>query len=232
MISYICAFLFGLSIPCVASRYGKVVASDWGEWLFYLWHKPHFPKPKTKKRINKLHSLWRKMVFFSFFWAIILTGLFIAIDLCIPQSAQLWAKIFVCFMALLSAIDQQYFLLPDIFTVPLIFIGFGYAIWANIIPVEQSFIGACYGFILPSVAVFVSSAFLKDAFGGGDVKMLVGLGTWFGVLPLCALLLISVISFGLFAIITKRRSAAYGPHLAFASIIVLFLTANHLIPFL
>ena len=115
---------------------------------------------------------------------------------------------------------------------PLIFVGFGYAIWGRVIPVEQSFIGACYGFLLPSIAVFLSSLFLKDAFGGGDVKMLVGLGVWFGMLPLCLLLLISVLSFAFFSVITRRKAGAYGPHLAFAGMIVLFLTANHLIPFL
>ena len=232
MMSYICAFLFGLSVPFVASRYGKILASDWGEWLFFLWHKPHFPKPKTQERVKKLRALWRRMIFYAFFWAIILTGLFVAIDLYIPLSARVWAKVFVCLMALLAAIDQQYFLLPDIFTVPLIFLGFGYAIWGNVISPEQSFIGACYGFLLPSVAVFLSSSFLKDAFGGGDVKMLVGLGAWFGILPLCVLLLISVVSFSILAIITRRKAAAYGPHLALAATIVLFFAMNRLIPFL
>ena len=221
MISYIFAFLFGLCVPCVASRYGKVMASDWGEWLFFLWHKPHFPKTKTFERTKVLRMLWRKMALFSFFWAIVLVGLFIAIDLYIPLSARIWAKVFVCFMALLAAIDQQYFLLPDIFTVPLIFLGFGYAIWGNTISVEQSFVGACYGFLLPAVAVFLSSSFLKDAFGGGDVKMLVGLGAWFGIFPLCILLMISIVSFCIFALVTKRRAAAYGPHLAFAGIVIL-----------
>ena len=232
MISYICAFLFGLAVPFVASRYGKILASDWGELLFYLWHRPHFPKSKTPQREIKLRKLWYKMALFSVFWAVVLTGLFVLVDIYMPVSARLWAKIFMCLMALLASIDQQYFLLPDIFTVPLIFIGFGYALWGWTIPLEQSFWGACYGFLMPSVAVFISSSFLKDAFGGGDVKMLVGLGVWVGILPLCLLLLISVVSFAIFALITKRRAAAYGPHLAFAGIIVLFLSANHLIPFL
>ena len=232
MISYIFAFLFGLAVPCIASRYGKELASDWGEWLYGLWHRPHFPKAKDTKKTELLRFLWIKMGFFSLIWAFVLTALFVYVDLFIPAPAQIWAKIFVCFMALLATIDQQYFLLPDIFTVPLIFLGFGYAIWGKMIPVEQSFAGACYGFVLPAIAVFISSSFLKDSFGGGDVKMLVGLGAWFGIIPLCVLLLISVASFSIFALITKRRAAAYGPHLALAGIIVLFLTANQLIPFL
>ncbi len=232
MFGYIFAFLFGLCVPLIASRYGKILASDLGEFLFFLWHRPHFPKALTKKRAAALRHSWHKMIFFCGFWALVLTGLFILTDFYIPQNARAWAKIFMCLMALLTAVDQQYFLLPDIFTVPLIILGFGYAHWSGVIPVEQSFIGACYGFLLPAVAVFVSSKFMRDAFGGGDVKMLAGLGAWVGMLPLCLLLLISVVTFGFFALITGRRAAAYGPHLAFAGIIVLFISANHLMPFL
>lgn len=232
MVSYIFAFIFGLLVPPIASRYPKIWASDWGEWLFFLWHKPHFPKVKDRKRNALLKSKWKKMAFFSLFWALILTGLFVAIDVYMPSCVRVWAKGFMCLMALLSAVDQQYFLLPDIFTVPLLFLGFGYALWGGIITPTDSFIGCCYGYFLPAVAVFISSAFWRNAFGGGDVKMLAGLGAWVGMLPLCVLLMISVISFFITAMITKRRAGAYGPHLAFAGIIVLFLTVHHVIPFL
>ena len=232
MVSYFFAFIFGLLVPCVASRYGKVWASDWGEWLFFLWHKPHFPKVKNKKRTALLKQKWKKMLYFSLFWAIFLTALFVCIDVYMPLSVKGWAKVFVCLLALLTAIDQQYFLLPDIFTVPLIFLGFGYALFGGIITPAESFFGACYGFFLPAVAVLVSSAFMRNAFGGGDVKMLAGLGAWFGVLPLCVLLMISVVTFCINSLISKQRAGAYGPHLAFAALIVLFLTVFKAIPFL
>ena len=97
---------------------------------------------------------------------------------------------------------------------------------------KYSFLGACYGYFLPALAVFVSSYFLRNAFGGGDVKMLAGLGAWVGVIPLCVLLLISVVSFFIVSLITAKRAGAYGPHLALAGIIVLFLTIRGIIPFL
>ena len=232
MYSYLFAFLFGLLLPSIASRYGKIYASDLGEWLFFLWHKPHFPKTKNKKRNSLLKKKWRKMVAFSLFWAIFLMLLFILTDNMVPSKAVLWIKGFLCLMALLTVIDHQFFLLPDIFTVPLIFLGFGYALFTGIISPQESFFGTCYGFLLPAICVFITSAFFRDAFGGGDVKMLAGIGAWVGIFPLSIVILISVVSFSLTSFITKRHSNAYGPHLAFGSLIVLFLTIHHLIPFL
>ena len=232
MLSYLFAFLFGLFVPAIASRYGKVYASDLGEWLFFLWHKPRFPKTKNKKRGLLLKQKWKKLILFSFFWGLFITFLFVLTDCFVPFKAIIWVKTFICLMALLTAIDQQFFLLPDIFTVPLIILGFGYAFFVGIIPIQDSFIGACYGFLLPAVCVFITSAFFHDAFGGGDVKMLAGIGAWVGMLPLSLVVLISAISFGMTSLITKKRTGAYGPHLAFGGIIIVFLTVKHLIPFL
>ena len=232
MFSYIFAFLYGLLLPSVASRYGKVYASDLGEWLFSIWHKPHFPKTSNEQRALLLKKKWHKLFLFSLFWAFLMTFLFALTDCIVPYKATFWLKGFFCLTSLLTIIDHQYFLLPDIFTVPLIILGFGYALFVGIITPQNSFFGACYGFLLPAVCVFITSSFLHDAFGGGDVKMLAGIGAWVGLLPLSFVILISVISFGLTALITKKRSNSYGPHLAFGSAIVLFLTTHHLLPFL
>ena len=80
MLSYVFAFVFGLLVPPVASRYPKVFASDWGKWLFFLWHKPKFPKVNDARKMALLKQKWKKMCFFSLFWAFILTALFVAID--------------------------------------------------------------------------------------------------------------------------------------------------------
>ena len=232
MFSYLFAFVFGLLVPVVASRYGKVYASDLGEWLFFLWHKPHFPKTKDSKKASLLKKKWHKLIAFSLFWAILLTTLFVLTDLIVPPKAIIWIKCFICLMSLLTTIDQQFFLLPDIFTVPLIILGFGYALFAGIISPQESFFGACYGFLLPAICVLITSTFFHDAFGGGDVKMLAGVGAWVGPIPLSVVILISAFCFCITALITKKRSNAYGPHLALGGIIVLLLTVHHLIPFL
>ena len=63
MFSYFFAFVFGLFVPALASRYPKFFASDWGEWLFFVWHKPHFPKIKDKKKTEQLKQKWKKMFY-------------------------------------------------------------------------------------------------------------------------------------------------------------------------
>ena len=82
MLSYVFAFVFGfgLLVPPLASRYPKVFESDWGEWLFFLWHKPKFPKVDDARKMALLKQKWKKMYSFSLFWAFILTALFVAID--------------------------------------------------------------------------------------------------------------------------------------------------------
>lgn len=233
MISYLFAFIFGLLTPAMASRYPKAWASDLGEWLFNLWHKPCFVKVQNdKKRTLLLAQKWRKMAYYSVLWALLLTALFVAVDLLCPLSARVWCKAFICIVALLTTIDDLFYVLPDIFTVPLIVLGFGYALYGGIISPENSFYGALYGLFLPSFSVLITSVFFKNAFGGGDVKMLMGLGAWLGVLPLCLALLLSVVSFGIQVLITGKHSAAYGPHLAWGGTLVLFLTNLHLISFL
>jgi len=232
MLSYLFAFLFGLCVPAVSSRYAKVYASDLGEFLFFMWHKPRFPKAVDIKKRTKLQRKWRKLILFSIFWAILLTVLFVISDMLLPPASVAWVKTFICLMALLCVIDHQFCLLPDIFTVPLLILGFGYSLWGGIITPQQSFIGACYGFLLPAVCVFITSILFRNAFGGGDVKMLAGLGAWIGFYPMIVLILISVISFIMTAMITKKKAAPYGPHLAFAGVITLFLTITQMIPFL
>ena len=80
MFSYLFAFLYGLFVPAVASRYGKGYASDLGEWLFFIWHKPRFPKTADAKRKKLLQQKWKKLIAFSLFWAVLLTSLFITTD--------------------------------------------------------------------------------------------------------------------------------------------------------
>ena len=232
MDSYILAFLFGLCIPVFASRYAKIYASDLGEFLFFMWHKPHFPKTSDDKRAALLKRKWYKFIAWSIFWAIVLTGAFICTDYIIPAKAIPWFKIFICLVTLLAVTDHQFYVLPDIVTVPLIFLGFGYALWGGIITPETSFLGACYGYLIPAICVLLTSAFFPNSFGGGDVKMLAGLGCWMGPFALALVILISALTFILTSFITKKRSDAYGPHLAISGILMLLFSIFHVISFL
>ncbi len=225
-------FAAGLCVPFVASRFGKYLPSDPGTALSQMWHRPRFPKGLSATHRLRFRQMWTKLGMISLLWGGISAGAAALIGIYFPPSAHVWLMFFWLILAVLTAIDERYFLLPDVLTIPLLLLGLAYSLWGNGIPIETSLAGALYGYLLPSVSVLIVSPFLKDSFGGGDVKMLAALGAWFGMIPLSVLLLISVVSFVLWAVFTKQRAGAYGPHLALAAMITLFLVQMKALTFL
>ena len=221
--SIVLGFFLGLLTPFMADRLGKILPADWGEAFLCMFHKPRFPKPVSKKKTGKLKEKWHKLWLFSFVWGVVLAVAFALTDAVFPPTATAFVKIFLFFLALLTVVDDKYFLLPDVLTVPLLILGFCFAVWGrtSLTPAE-SLIGAIYGYFVPALSVLAIAPFRRNAFGGGDVKMLAALGAWVGLLPLVILIFISVVSFGLWALHTRQKSNAYGPHLALAAVVVLF----------
>lgn len=94
-------------------------------------------------------------------------------------------------LILASSIDIECFILPDFLTLPLAFTGLTYGILLTFTSVSlkdpfatagfDSFVG---GLILPGALVIFSWIFEKvrgkEGFGFGDIKLLVGIGFWFG----------------------------------------------------
>ena len=111
-----------------------------------------------------------------------------------------WYLGLILTLLLLTEIDNRMFLLPDILTVPLLIAGFAYSVFVSqwVIPVE-SVIGAVVGYVLPVLA----SAFLvwknKDAFGGGDIKLLAALGAWLGAELVIYTIILACALFGSYA---------------------------------
>ncbi len=222
MSSYIFAFFFGLCVPLIASRFGKFLPTDPGTALALVWHKPRLPRGISARRRPILRQKWAELILYGVMWGILLMFAFRVSEVTFSAQAQIWLRMLFCILALLTAIDEQYFLLPDVLTVPLLFLGFGFGIFGGEIVPAASFAGALYGYLLPTVAVFVVHPFQKESFGGGDVKMLTALGAWFGLYGLNALLLVSVLSFLGWSIVKRKRCGAYGPHLAFGAVVTLF----------
>lgn len=223
-------FLLGLTIPAIASRFGKILPADPGLVCASLWHKPHFPKTKNAFRLNQLKSKWRKLAFFSFGWGLVLAILFGLVYVNIPQYL-VFGALFFYISGLLIAVDHQYFLLPDFFTIPLLLLGFTFIFFAPQTPVSliERVVGAWYGYALSTFSVFIMSFFKKAEFGAGDVKMLTALGAWFGVLGLSVTLVISFLFFSVTALIKHQRAGAFGPALGFAGIVMFFLIYMNLL---
>lgn len=215
-------FLLGLSVPVVASRFGKVLPADPGLILATLWHRPHFPKTPNTYRMAKLKYKWKKIALFSVCWGLILMAAFAAGYSFIGPDHFMWVGIFLYVMALSMAIDHQYFLLPDFFTIPLLFLGFGFALFTGYISPMDSFYGAVFGYLLTTVSVFIMNLFRPAEFGGGDVKMVTALGAWLGYMGLNYTLILSFAFFALWSFRAKKRMGAFGPALGLAATLVLF----------
>ncbi|OCG60376.1 prepilin peptidase [Gilliamella sp. Nev3-1] len=93
-----------------------------------------------------------------------------------------------CYFLLLALIDFKYYLLPDMFTQPLMWVGVMLA-YFNITNLElaDALLGIFWGYLLlkiPATLFYLISK--KEGLGGGDIKLLAALGAWlpYTLLPL------------------------------------------------
>ncbi len=215
-------FFAGLVLPPLGSRFGKLIPADPGTILVTLFHRPRFPKAKTITRAGILRRKWMKMGLFMIAWGVVEAALWGLSYVYLPADMHIWAYLFLWTVSVLIVIDQQYFLLPDFFTIPLLLLGMGATAYTGMISLTDSFWGACFGYGISTVSVMLMSAFKKAEFGGGDFKMMTALGAWLGVIGLNYTIILSFVFFAIPAFIRKKNAGAYGPALGFAGILIFF----------
>jgi leader peptidase (prepilin peptidase)/N-methyltransferase len=156
--------------------------------------------------------------------------------LCLHQygfTLQALAACFFCATLLaLAWIDAETFLLPDILTQALLWVGLiGSALSLTHTPLLQSLGGAVLGYgLLWLVSWGFEKLAGKEGMGQGDLKLLAGLGAWVGVWSLLPLILLASISGLIFGIVQKFRGQlghnghfAFGPFLALSGFACFFL---------
>jgi len=124
----------------------------------------------------------------------------------------------------LTAIDCEHQLLPDVITVPLLWLGLLVNTAELFAPLAGAVVGAAAGYlVLWSVYWLFRLATGREGMGYGDFKLLAALGAWFGWEALPTLLLIASASgalYGSAAILLRRQGRrtpfAFGPFLALA----------------
>ena len=145
--------------------------------------------------------------------------------------------LFVFSLLVIAAIDFEFQIIPDEISYSLIILGLfvsffntllGYTVMQRIL---NSFLGIIAGGgSLLIIAIIGKWLFGKDAMGGGDIKIMAGVGTFIGwdkvlFAIFVACLFGSIV--GIFMIllkkITKRQEIPFGPYLAISSFSVLFL---------
>lgn len=215
--------LWGLVIPYMARRFGKFMPATLAYGLYRI-VRPNKSAPKSRRHKNlRYQKLVRRYFMRSFGWGIVTAALsYLAAEKFGVEHIG-WYLYFIWSLLLLTEIDYRMKILPDILTIPLLLVGFAYAVlvsyWVG--PVDSA-IGALAGYFVPVLASVLLIWKYPDAFGGGDIKLLAALGAWLGFEKLMIMIVMACIIFGLYAVVYKKRDGAFGPAMTMAAIIVAF----------
>lgn len=223
MLYVLSGLFFGFFIPYTARRFEKFMPATFAYALYRIFRRGKNVSAIKRKKSSRYIELNRRYMLRSVMWGLACGGISLAAYWRFGGEQAGWHLFFIWSLLLLTEIDWRMYLLPDILTVPLLLVGFLYAALAGgwVVPAESA-IGAFAGYFLPVVA----SLFLvwkdKDMFGGGDIKLLAGIGAWTGADKLIYVILTAVVIFGLYALVRRQRSGAFGPAIAAAAIIIAF----------
>ena len=223
-------FIFGCLIPYLARKLGKLISYSSGYVLVKIFIPTHilsFAKLKENPQYMQLfyRYLMRSVGWGIFFAAV--TALFVE---CFDGLYINWYLAFLWIMLLLVEIDKRFMLLPDVLTLPLLILGFGYASvngnWL-ITPEPEimsiafnSFLGAVFGYLMPTVASMFIVWKYPDAFGGGDIKLLAAIGSWVGFEAIAYIILLSCMIFAVQCLIAKQKAGAFGPAIVYATLAI------------
>ena len=217
MLFVFCAFVFGFCVPYMARRFNKFMPATFAGALVEL-----FRHEKKLKAIRK-NKLYKK-----FMWRSLMCGLvnaliiFLALHFTTTINPA-FLTLYICLLLLMAEIDFRSLLLPDILTVPLLLSGLLAASFdMGFVTVNESVLGAFAGYFLPVAVSLLIVWRKKDAFGGGDIKLLAAIGAWLGVEGLLYVIMVSSVLGILFAIVMRKKVMAFGPMLAIAGIGVAF----------
>lgn len=148
-------------------------------------------------------------------------------------AAGLWLVLLTWCLIALTGIDFNHQLLPDIITLPLLWLGLLANLSATFTTLSSAVIGAMLGY-LSLWSIFWAFKLLtgKDGMGHGDFKLLAALGAWAGWQQVPAMILLSSVLGAVVGIIgvlvrgrDRRAPIAFGPFLAVAGWLVLMAQA-------
>lgn len=139
------------------------------------------------------------------------------------------ALLFAWLLIAMSFIDADTSLLPDVLTLPLLWLGLLFNLSGEFVPLPEAVIGAMAGYlILWSIFWLFKFATGKEGMGYGDFKLLAALGAWMGWKMLPLILLASAgagaivgLSLMLFARRDREIPMPFGPYLAAAGLLSL-----------
>ncbi|MCD6035894.1 MAG: pilD [Rickettsiales bacterium] len=140
------------------------------------------------------------------------------------------AIVFGVILIVLSLIDFRTQLLPDIFTFPLIALGFLQAYFNLFTDLPHSILGALVGYgLFWGINTLFRLIRKKEGMGGGDFKLMAALGAWLGIYSLPLILMIAPVVGILCAMIRTvftgtsiKEPFPFGPALALGGLVALY----------
>jgi len=231
MIYIAIGFVLGFTIPFLARRFSKImIQTPTMAYALYRIFKINKSVSREKRLKNHKYLHLRNRYFMrSLGWGIISSAILFLTSTATPSSEMPWLTFFIMTLLVLAEIDKRIQYLPDILTSPLLILGFAHAVFSTsflgstiIEATQNSALGAIYGYFLPVIASLLLIKKHPDNFGGGDIKILAAVGAWLGVENIPFVILLSCLFFAISLFITKKRQAAFGPSIVFASLFILF----------
>ena len=217
MIYVLSAFVFGLFIPYASRRFAKFMPATFAGAMIELF------RPEKKGKGYRRHPLYRKLLGRSVLCGFAAAGL---TGFAVQHFGTLGFGFLMCYvlgLLLLAEIDYRTFVLPDILTIPLLLLGLLVAVLnVGFITAEESILGAVVGYVLPVLVSFLIVWRNKEAFGGGDIKLLSAIGAWLGIEGLLYVVASASVLGLFYGLARRQRSLAFGPMIALSGILVAF----------
>jgi leader peptidase (prepilin peptidase)/N-methyltransferase len=141
------------------------------------------------------------------------------------------AVLLIWALVALTWIDFDTQLLPDAITLPLLWLGLAFNLVGTFVPLADAVVGAMAGYLVLWIVYWAFKLLTgKEGMGYGDFKLLAALGAFFGWKAIPAIILMSSVVgalAGIALIVAARHGKgtpiAFGPYLAGAGLLVLFL---------
>ncbi|MGD9637863.1 MAG: A24 family peptidase [Alphaproteobacteria bacterium] len=213
-ISTIMGFLF----PFLSRRPSKFMPADAATAAVMFCHLPRFPRGINKNHKKRFKKLWFDLIKGSILCGAVCGLITFFFMFKMPFYQGIFISLLCLIMVFMALIDARFQIIPDFFTVPLLIMGIAFANFDSYVDVNDSILGALFGYGAPTLAGVLISWRTKRAIGGGDVKLLAALGAWFGIIGLNFIVFVSVLLFGFYSFLTKQKYLPYGPFAAIAVI--------------
>jgi len=141
---------------------------------------------------------------------------------------QVCSFVFVSFLILLVVSDLKWKLLPHPFTNLFAISGFVFQAVDKSFNLTSFYIAAC-GFVVIGALIFTLTQIFSEVLGGGDIKMMLAISIWLGIIKSAYVL---VLAFGIGALvalillavkkINRKSTMPFGPFLAFGACVMWF----------